>query len=103
LGRGEGVLYYSWYKVFIPIVIVIGLAYVPFLWRLPRRDAGRFILAGGVFLGGAIGLEMAEAYLNYHEMGGQSLVQLIEETCEMAGVVLFIHALLCILADRGAD
>ena len=57
-GRGEGVMYYSWYKLYIPLVLLIGLAYVPFLIRLPPRYSLRFLLAGAVFLSGAIAFEM---------------------------------------------
>lgn len=102
-GRGDGIMYYTWYKLYIPIVFVIGLLYVPFLRRLPLRYSWRLILAGVVFLGGAIGFEMLESYVISHGLGGVSVVRLFEETAEMLGVVLAIHALLLYLADHHVD
>lgn len=51
-------------------------------------------MAGTVFLTGAIGFEMLESYVTMHGLPRKSVVQLFEETGEMLGVVLAIHALL---------
>lgn len=99
LGRGEGIFYYVWYVVYVPLLLIIGLVYVPFLRRLPRRYASWFLLSGAVFVGGAVGIEMVESYLSYSRQGGQSVSRLFEETCEMLGVALFIHALLVYLTE----
>jgi hypothetical protein len=102
-GRGQGITYYSWYQVYIPIVLVIGLLYIPFLRRLPPRYALRFLVAGGVYLSGAIALEMLESYLAGHNLGGRAAARMFEETAEMLGVVLTIDALLLYLADKHVD
>jgi hypothetical protein len=99
-GHGHGIMYYSWYKLYIPLVLLIGLLYVPFLLRLPRRYVVRLLGAGVVFLSGAIGCEMLESYLESHGLRGKSVSRLFEETGEMLGVVLAIHALLLYLADH---
>ena len=99
-GRGEGIWYYSWTKLFIPIVILIGLAYIPFLLKLPRKTAVLFLVAGGAFVGAAIGIEMVESYLTYAQLPGRTLTQLIEESIEMLSVVLLIYALLTYIAER---
>lgn len=101
LGRGEGIMYYRWYLPYIPIVIVIGLLYVPFLRKLPRRFALGFLAAGFVFLTGALGVEMIQAYISFHDLGGQGISMLVEETCEMLGIVLLIYTLLLYLSDAG--
>jgi hypothetical protein len=102
-GRGQGIMYYTWYKLYIPIVLLIGLLYVPFLLRLPLRYSLRLLLAGVVFLSGAIGFEILESYLASHGLRGISVSRLFEETGEMLGVVLAIHALLLYLADNDVD
>jgi uncharacterized membrane protein len=102
-GRGEGILYFTWYKLYIPIVLLVGLLYVRFLLRLPLRYSLRLLLAGVVFLSGAIGFEMLESYVASHGLRGRSVSQLFEETGEMLGVVLAIHALLLYLADNNVD
>jgi len=102
-GRGEGIMYINWYKLYIPAVFLIGLAYIPFLLRLPRRHSLRLLFAGLVFLGGAVGLEMAEAYLASHGLGNISVVRLFEETAEMLAIVLAIRALLLYLSENEVD
>ncbi len=97
-GRGEGILYTVWYLPYIPLVLLIGTAYIPFLRRLPRWYTLRFITSGAIYLGGAIGAEMIGSYIVYHELSGVSAIILIEETFEMLGVVLLIHTLLTYLS-----
>ncbi len=97
-GRGDGVLYFNWYKLYLPAAVLLALVYVPFLQRLPRRTALRFLVAAGVFVGGAVGFEMLEAYLTSHQLTGINLVRLFEESAEMLGAVLAVRALLLHLA-----
>lgn len=101
-GRGDGILYVNWYKVYVPAVLLIGLLYVPFLLRLPRRYSLRLLLAGCLFLGSAIGVEMLESYAVSHRLGNVGLLRLFEETGEMLGVVLATHAFLLYLCDSVA-
>lgn len=102
-GRGQGIMYYAWYKLYIPLVLLIGIVYIPFLLRLAWRYLWRFLLAGMIFLSGAIGFEMLEAYLVGYRLQGIHAIQLFEETGEMIGVVVAIHTLLLYLADRDID
>lgn len=96
LGTG-GVFYYAWVIPGIAIVILLGLAYLKFVLALPSRIRNLFILAGVVFISGAIGVEMisgiqassyGEANMTY------VLIITVEEMCEMLGVVIFIRALM---------
>lgn len=98
-GQGEGILYFRWYQLYLPVVLIIGLVYIPFLRQLPVTYLLRFTLAGVVFVGGAVGFEMVEAYLTYHALEGESISQLFEETGEMLAVVWFIHSLLLYLKE----
>ncbi|MEA5448620.1 hypothetical protein VB780_08595 [Leptolyngbya sp. CCNP1308] len=98
LGRGTGVLYYRWYLAYIPLVIVIGCSYLPFLKRLPLRYSSRLCLAGLVFLGGAIGVEMLESVLVYAGIN-TAISILFEETFEMLGIVIFIDTVLLYLSE----
>lgn len=101
VGRGEGVLHYNWYKLYVPAALLVAALYVPFLLRLPRSLLFRLVVAAGVFLSGAVGLEMLEAYITSHGHAGTGLVQLFEETAEMSGVLLALRALLLHLKDQG--
>ncbi|MGG6238278.1 hypothetical protein ACQ4N7_06520 [Nodosilinea sp. AN01ver1] len=99
IGRGEGVFYYVWYLAYIPIVIIVGFLYFPFLRRLPLRYSFRFSLAALVFLGGAIGLEMIESVLTQAEIN-TAISVLFEETFEMLSIVILIHTLLLYLSEN---
>lgn len=97
LGRGQGIMYYSWYLFFLPIVTIVVLLYIPFLKRLPLLFSSRFVLAGAVFLSGSIGMEMVAGILKSQ---GRSIgiSVLFEETLEMLAVVILIHTLLLYIA-----
>ena len=85
------------------LVGLLGLLYLPFLRHLPRRIAVWFVVAGAVYVAGAIGMEVASGLvLTTHD--GQSLAYELtaatEEVLEMVGVLLFIRVLLIHLADE---
>jgi hypothetical protein len=92
-----GWFYYGWVIAAGVLALFVLGVFLRFLAALPREIALRFVVAGAIFVGGAIGLEMLGGY--WEELHGRqnvtwALLSLIEEACEMAGVVLFIHALL---------
>jgi hypothetical protein len=94
-------LYYSWAVIAAPLLLVIGLAYLRFLVALPRRFTAWFAAAGLVYVGGALGVEMLGAAYTVArgtENLGYALVATVEEAMEMAGVAMFIYALLEYLA-----
>src|SRR5690606_25704033 len=86
----------------IPLVILVGLLYIPFLLRLPPRLRWRLILAGGLFLGGAVGIELISSNIAYHQGSSRTylLITFIEECVEQAGLILFAHTLLTQLANQ---
>ena len=58
------------------------------------------VIAAVVYVAGAAGMEIVEALLD--RLSGSfsfSMMTIVEETLEMAGLVLFIHALLAYLKD----
>ena len=93
----HGILYLPWVIPGAAFVLAVAAAYSRFLLHLPSRTGRLFVAAGAIFVGGAIGMELAaaaviEAYTDaslYH-----TAVQTIEESLEMLGIVLFIYALL---------
>lgn len=71
-----------------------GGLFLPFLLRLPRRVALRFVLGGVIFLGGALGVEtLTEPYLENDELNTlpYNLWTALEEFMEMAGVLVFLE------------
>lgn len=107
LGSGNlGLLYFAWVIPGMALVLVLGLSFLTFLLRLPRRTALVFTVAATLYLGGALGIELIEGrhaeIHTQHNLGFHMLVML-EESLEMAGVIVFIHGLLHYLADRRPD
>ncbi|HCO53890.1 MAG TPA: hypothetical protein DIT93_02590 [Pelagibacterium sp.] len=91
-----GILYYSWVIPGAIAVALIGAYYLPFLLRLPRRTAVLFTIAGGAYVGGALGMELVGGAVESatgKETVAYSISILIEEGLEIAGLTLFFYAL----------
>jgi heme exporter protein D len=56
-----GFFAFAWVVVGIPLVAILGLLFQPFLRSLPSLLRRRCIIAGAVFLSGAIAIEMLSA------------------------------------------
>ena len=74
---------------------VIGLLYIPFLARLPRRTRAWFLISGTVYVFGVIVLEALENVLHLPaETPLDGFLAIPDEGFQMAGVALFAFALL---------
>jgi hypothetical protein len=98
----SGFLSFGWLVVAIPVVLVFGLLYLRFLLHLPTRTRNLLIVAGALYIGGAIVVESISA--NQYDLGGgvtllYLAIATVEELFEMLGVVLLIYALLAYLVD----
>lgn len=98
LGDGApGIFHYAWVVPATAIVLGLTVYFLGFLLRLPAPTRLGFIVGGVLFVGGAIGFEMLEGRHDklYGEHNLTYMVYVtIEETLEMVGVIVFIHALL---------
>lgn len=97
-----GPLYFDW--IIPALVVVAGLTvlYGPFLAELPPRRRRRFVIAGAVYLGGAIGGELPLGWWTEHagtDNPTYAMIDWVEETLELAGASLFLVA----LAERWHD
>lgn len=93
----SGAFYFAWVIPGLIFVTIMGLAYLPFVWKLPSRTKWLFILAGMIYLNGALGLEMVGGYLMkiYGKDSSQYVIETIaEESLEMLGILIFINALM---------
>ena len=78
-------------------VFLSAIVFIPFLRSLPARTRRLLLLAGAVYVGGAVGVEAATLYHEQNDLLntlGYNLWTAVEEFMEMAGVILFIRALL---------
>ena len=86
----------SWAVPGLIVALLIGGLYLKFLSSLPATFAVRFMMAGAIFVGGAIGVELAtEPYLYDDALDtlGYNLWTPVEEGMEMGGVILFLASL----------
>jgi hypothetical protein len=104
----RGIFYYDWVIPGSLFVLLVLLAYARFLAHLTRATRRRFLIAGSLYLVGAIGMEMASGYyidiygidthgIETYELGADAVLTLLnslEEAAEMLGTVCFIRALL---------
>jgi hypothetical protein len=97
----EGAFLYGWVLPALAFVVVVGISYLKFLVHLPARTRWRFVVAGTVYVGAALGLEMVEGVWDTaHGKDNGAYIAMVatEEIGEMIGVAIFIHALLDHLA-----
>lgn len=98
MGNGPyGFFFFSWVIVAIPVVFILILFFSKFWWQLPEKTRRTFLIAAVVYLGGCLGLELIGGY--YLETYGIfnmtfCLLETMEESLEMGGVIIFIWGLL---------
>jgi hypothetical protein len=99
-----GYLAFAWQIVAVPMVIIFALLYLRFLLHLQSRTRNLFILAGLLYVGGALVVEAISANRWYLD-GGITFQYLaigtVEELFEMLGVAVFIFALLTYVVEVG--
>lgn len=91
-----GFFYYAWVIPAIPLVFIFMLAYLRFLFNLPAKTRRLFLIAGSLFVGGALGMELIGGrYREFHGYENMTYIMIthVEEVLEMIGVVVFIYAL----------
>jgi hypothetical protein len=92
-----GVFLYAWVIPALGFVALVGTAYLGFLLHLQPAVRNRFLIAGALFVGGAIGFEMLEGaaagFYAAHPLIYETAVHL-EDSCEFAGILLFLNTLL---------
>ena len=97
----EGLFYFPWVIPALIFVGIVGICYIRFLRHIDRRTAAFFLVAGAVYVMGAVGMEMSAGPFveKYGELSLPHMIcEVIEETLEMLGIVIFIYALLDHLA-----
>jgi hypothetical protein len=91
-----GVLYFDWVIPAAAVVAVVGALYLGFLRALPPRRQRWFVLAGALYVGGAVGAELPLGWWTERagtESAGYVLIDWLEETLEIAGASVFLLAL----------
>ncbi|EMR03865.1 hypothetical protein [Cesiribacter andamanensis] len=92
----QGENFFVWIIPYSLLVLLVGIAYLRFLFGLPLYVRQRVILAAAVFVTAAIGLEAVESY--YFTITGVldfnfAMLIALEEAMEMIGILLFLYTL----------
>ncbi|WP_146898956.1 hypothetical protein [Cellulomonas aerilata] len=90
-----GPFFYGWVVVAIPAVVVLGVVLLPFLRSLEPWTRRAFLVAGALYVGGALGLEMVEGLIAEAGGRGSTAMQIavtVEELLEMVGLTIFLAA-----------
>lgn len=104
LGTSGGALFAAWVIPAMAVVSIFAGLYLRFLFSLPRRIQALIVLAGMLYVLGAVGFEMlswsyrAPMFDPENHLASRDLTYMmithLEEFLEMLGVALFIYALL---------
>lgn len=96
--------HFDWIVPAAALLLVLGAVYLPFLRALPAPTRRRFLLAGVIYVGGAVCMEVPlgwwTARYGAHNLG-YGLIDALEEFLEMLGLNLFLLGLLDHLALQG--
>lgn len=99
----HGLFYFAWVIPGFFFVLLVGLAFLRFLAHLPAATRWRVVVAGLVYVTGALGVEALGGW-RAETMGmnnmTHSLIATVEEVMEMAGVACFLVALLRYMEEQ---
>jgi hypothetical protein len=98
----RGALHFAWVVPGVVLALVVGLAFVRFVVRLPPGTRRLVVAAAAMYLTGAVALE-AVGGIVLEAQGHRAVYLLItaaEEGLEMAGSVLLLYAAMCLLHLR---
>jgi hypothetical protein len=89
--RASGLkLFNTWVIYGALFSLAVFVAFIPFLLRIDRRTAALFILAGAIFVAGAVGLEYFGGWKSRYEIDFfHQAERILEEAFELYGVALF--------------
>lgn len=97
-----GFLYFAWVIPGAIFGFVCLLTFLRFLRALPAKTRRLILIAGSVYVSGALGMELVGGhyayfnlpYFHFYKDITYAIITTIEETLEMLGIIIFIYALL---------
>lgn len=97
LGHLHGIFYYGWVIPAAFVVAAFALSYSRFLFHLPMSTRVKVALAGALYVGGALGVELVLGlWTETHDELNfvWTMIGAVEESMEIMGSSLFLYALL---------
>lgn len=105
LGISSGLFINAWLLLAIPFCIAVAFLFEHLLRHLPAHIRMLFLLAGGVFVFGAVGMEMIDGW--YGSVFGKDILYYslttLEEGLEILGLIIFIDALVAFMKENDAE
>ncbi len=98
-----GIFYFAWVIPALFLLVIFLLIFKKFILSLPAKTRTMFILAGSIYVGGALGMEMVGGYVADtfgFETFAYGMAARIEELLEMFGILIFINQLLVYLQSQ---
>ncbi len=95
--QASGLLYFPWILPYVFLTSILGILYLPFFIRLPRKTFVLLLVSAVIFLTGAVFFDMLggrEAELNGYYGVTYTVLYTIEEFLEMSGMILLMFTLL---------
>ncbi len=102
--HGQETYYFAWVGPWTALVVLLAMLFGTFLRGLPSRHRYAILVAGAVYVGGALGVECIEAACFFREDGVDLRyegIATVQELLEMVGMTLFIHAVMGVLSEQG--
>ncbi|AFZ34096.1 hypothetical protein Sta7437_0489 [Stanieria cyanosphaera PCC 7437] len=99
----SGFFFFTWIIPAFILLIVLFLIFKDFIYNLPTKTRNLFLLAGTVYVSGALGLESIGGYIGdviSFNTRAYWLVLIAKELLEMLGVVIFIYSLLSYIKNH---
>jgi hypothetical protein len=97
-----GALRFAWVVAGVALALIVGLAFARFVVRLPPGTRRLVVASATMYLTGAVALEAAGGIIleAHGDRAMYLLVTAVEEGLEMAGSVLLLYAVMCLLHLR---
>ena len=102
----SGLFYYAWVIPAGLFLLALVFWYWKFLAELPTRFRRLFILSGSIYVAGAVGIEMIGGLIASQQDQNNLIYAMVtnfEETLEIFGIILLIHALFSYIESLGSD
>lgn len=102
----SGFLYFPWILPASILLFVFLVIFRKFIFSLPQKTKTLFILAGLIYVTGALGMESVSGYIADTpglNVRAYAIASTIEELLEMLGIVVFINALLSYIQSQVSD
>ncbi len=102
-GVNSGIFTFAWVIPGFVILVMLAIFFLRFLIQLERKVMLYFLIAATLMIGGAFGLELIGGH--YSDLHGEDnltyrMLQNVEETLEMVGIIVFIRGLLEYISDN---